>query len=282
MTLNKTRKKTLNVLACQLHVPPIILVQERDAHLVSAGDKVRSRLTSCPDPVDLVVLPELSSLDYSRATFERLRDLSEPLDGASFATWSTIAREHQVHVVYSFARVDGDRFYISVAALDPDGCLLGHYDKIHLAQYGASMEKEYFTRGDRLFVFKLKNFNVAPIICYDIRIPELSRTLVLDRSVDVILHCGAYFRDESFHTWHSFAITRAIENQVFLLSLNRSGANYGKSLFCDPWMDQKTPPLEFKDTEEDFRVITLDKVDLENARANYSFLKDRLPDYQSK
>ena len=129
-------------------------------------------------------------------------------------------------------------------------------------------------------VFDIKGFRLAPIICYDIRIPELARTLVIDQAVDVILHCGAYYRDESFHTWHPFAITRALENQVFLLSLNRAGQTYGKSLFCLPWQDEHTTPLEFAETDEDFRIITLDRETQHQARQNYSFLKDRLKDYR--
>lgn len=121
---------------------------------------------------------------------------------------------------------------------------------------------------------------MSPIICYDIRIPELARTLVVDHAVDAILHCGAYYRDESFHTWNPFAIARALENQVFFLSLNRAGDSYGNSLLCPPWQDENTPPVKFAATAEEFQVITLDRGTLAKARRDYTFLKDRLGDYR--
>ncbi|MCP5072392.1 MAG: carbon-nitrogen hydrolase family protein [Rhodobacteraceae bacterium] len=272
--------ETLTLLACQISVPPMTTIAERDAHLANSAQKVLAHLDASGAPVDLVVLPELSSIEYSRETFARLSELAEPLDGVSFQVWRKVAIERGLHVSYSFARAGTGGPYITVAVVGPDGELVGHYDKIHLAQYGASMEKEYFNRGNHLFVFEVKGFLVAPIICYDIRIPELSRTLVVDQNVDVILHCGAYYRDESFHTWHAFAIARALENQVFFLSLNRAGESYGHSLFCLPWQDEKIRPLQFAETREDFRFITLDRETQLKARREYTFLKDRLKNYQ--
>lgn len=272
--------ETLTLLACQIDIPAMTTATERDAHLALSAEKVRAQLAEAETIVDLVVLPELSSIDYSRETFACLSDIAEPLDGASFQTWKQIATEWNVFVSYGFARSGNGGPYICVAVVGPDGELVGHFDKLHLAQYGASMEKEYFNRGDHLFVFEVRGFRLAPIICYDIRIPELTRTLVVDHDVDAILHCGAYYRDESFHTWHPFVITRALENQVFFLSLNRAGGSYGNSLFCLPWQDENTPLLQFSELDEDFQIIKLDRETQRQARHDYTFLEDRLKDYQ--
>lgn len=269
--------KSLTLLACQIDIPAMTTASERDQHLALSAQKVEAQLAQAP--ADIVVLPELSSIDYSRASFECLDVLAEPLEGASFECWRAVARRHKIFVSYSFARRANDKFYISIAVVNPDGGLVGYFDKLHLAQYGASMEKEYFNRGDHLFAFDVNGFRLAPFICYDIRFPELSRALVLDHSVDVILHCGAYFRDPSFHTWHAFAITRAIENQVFFLSLNRAGADYGGSLFCYPWMDETVGPVYFETHIEDFQRITLERGAMAQARSEYTFLRDRRDTY---
>ncbi|WP_029060618.1 carbon-nitrogen hydrolase family protein [Labrenzia sp. DG1229] len=274
-----TSDETLTILACQIDVPPTVSVLDRDAHLADTAAKVRAQLNGSV-PVDLVVLPELSSIDYSREAFAGLNELAEAVDGASFEAWRQLAQEFKIYVSYGFARAGEGGPFISTGVVGPDGELVGYYDKLHLAQYGASMEKDYFNRGNHLFAFEVKGFRLAPIICYDIRIPELTRTLVVDQNVDVILHCGAYYRDESFHTWHAFATARALENQVFFLSLNRAGETYGNSLFCLPWQDEKTPPLSFAERSEDFQVITLDRKTLQKARRDYTFLKDRLEHYR--
>jgi nitrilase len=270
---------SINVLACQIDIPSMTKAAQRDAHLHRSADRIRAAIERSDVPLDLVVLPELSSLDYSEETFAHLPELSEPLDGPSFQTWRGVALEAGVYVCFSFARLDDTETYICMAVVGPDGELVGHYDKLHLAQFGASSEKNYFSRGGHVFTFEINGFKLAPIICYDIRIPELCRTLVIDHQVDAILHCGAYYRDESFHTWHMFAVTRALENQVFFLSLNRAGDTYGKSLFCLPWHDETNPPTEFHETKEDLRCLSLNKADILAARRDYSFLKDRLPSY---
>jgi nitrilase len=269
----------LRLLACQIDVPHITTSAQRDAHLATTAAKIETELEI--KPTDLVVLPELASIDYARSTFENLDTLAEPLDGVSYATWAAIAQAHNCHVLYSFARTDGTQNYITAAVVAPDGAVLGHYDKLHLCHYGAGMEKDYFAKGDHLFTFKINGFTLAPIICYDIRIPELSRTLTLDRNVDAILHCGAYYRDQSFATWHPFATTRALENQIYLLSLNRAGRTYGSSMFCRPWMDETKHPIKFPDHAEHFQHITLTKSEIADARENYTFLADKLPQYDA-
>ena len=270
---------SLRLLACQINIPEMTTSSERDAHLTRSADLVSKSLDN--NHADLVVLPELSSIDYSRPAFERLDELAEPTDGPSFQTWSTIAQRYKTHIAYGFARRCDDGFHISTGVVGPDGSLLGYYDKLHLCQYGASMEKEYFTRGDHIFTFDVNGIKCAPIICYDIRIPELSRTLVVDHGVDLILHSGAYYRDESFATWHNFTTTRAMENQVYLLSLNRAGGSYGGSAMCYPWMDENTPRSEFSEYDEELRYFEADKSVINEVRENYTFIKDRLDDYSS-
>lgn len=270
-------EETLVLLGCQIDIPAMTTVQDRDRHLARSADVVEAQLATTP--ADIVVLPELSSIDYSRDTFAALDVLAEPLDGPSFQCWRAVAQRAGCFVCYGFARAGQGGTYITIAVVNPDGELVGHYDKLHLAQYGASMEKEYFARGDHLFVFEVKGFRLSPFICYDIRFPELARTLVLDHGVDVILHCGAYYRDPSFATWHAFATARAIENQVFLLSLNRAGAQYGNSLFCYPWMDEDTHAENFSAHSEDLRVIAINRSALNVARDSYTFLRDRRDTY---
>ncbi|WP_193142835.1 carbon-nitrogen hydrolase family protein [Meridianimarinicoccus sp. MJW13] len=272
-----TAQESLTLLACQIAIPPTTTAQARDSHLADTAAKLRERLTE--KRADLVVLPELSSIDYSRAAFDQLDEIAEPLDGASFQTWAALAVEFGIHVCYGFARRDDAGTYISMAVVTPEGELAGHYDKLHLCQYGASMEKDYFSIGNGIFTFKVNGFTLSPIICYDIRFPELSRVLVLKHGVDVILHSGAYFRDPSFPTWHAFATTRALENQVFFLSLNRAGQDYGNSLFCYPWMDDTCGPQHFADRDEDFRYVAIDPQHMREARANYTFLMDRWDSY---
>ena len=271
--------RNLRLLACQIDVPPMTRAEDRDAHLTRTTRLVSDALAD--KPADLVVLPELSSIDYSRPAFDALDDLAEPLEGPSFDAWARVAQAHDTHIVFGFARQQGGDRFISMGVAAPDGTCPGVYDKLHLCQYGASMEKEYFTRGDHVLTFKVNGLTCAPIICYDIRIPELSRSLTLTHGADLILHSGAYYRDESFATWHEFITARALENQLYLLSLNRAGTHFGGSAFCRPWMDETMPKLLFDPHAEDLRWFDVTASAIADARQGYTFLKDRLPDYDA-
>lgn len=265
------------LLACQIAIPPGATAHARDRHLEETAGKIGQRLRDTP--ADLVVLPELSAIDYSRNAFDSLDVLAEALDGPSFEVMRHVARDFGVAVVYGIPRkADGD-YRISQVVVGSDGELVGYFDKIHIAHYGASFEKEYFARGAHLFVFEHAGLRIAPIICYDIRIPELTRTLALQHGAQLILHCGAYARDESFHSWHHFAVSRAMENQVYLLSLNRAGVAFGNSLFCGPWVDEATPAVRFPQFDEAMLTLDVDPTRIESVRRTYSFLTDRLGDY---
>ena len=269
----------LTVLACQVSVPPVQTPADRDAHVLALCERIRQYLNRS-DTVDLIVLPELCTIEYSIGAFSHLDSLAEPIDGPSTQAFSRLAQDSGAMVVFGMARSTKQGFAISQIIIDGVGEVVGCYDKMHLCHYGASTEKDFFQPGERVVLVDLKGWCIAPIICYDIRIPELSRALTVDHDVNLLLHCGAYFRDESFSSWHSFAITRAMENQVYLLSLNRAGADYGGSIFCPPWIDDDQPAQYFEIHDEDFRHLELDPALLLDVRSQYTFLKDRHLAYQ--
>ena len=269
----------LKVLACQVSVPRVQAPADRDVHVLALCDRIRQYLDGT-DAVDLIVLPELCTIEYSAGAFSHLDNLAESIDGPSTQAFSQLAQESGAMVVFGMARSTKSGFAISQLIVDSTGQMVDCYDKMHLCHYGTSTEKDFFQAGERIVFVDLKGWRIAPIICYDIRIPELSRTLAVDHGVDLLLHCGAYFRDESFSSWHSFVITRAMENQVYLLSLNRAGADYGDSLFCPPWIDGDQPAQYFDTQDEAFRHLGLDPALLLDVRSRYTFLKDRHLVYQ--
>jgi predicted amidohydrolase len=279
--------RSVTLLACQIDVPAMTTAAERDVHTDRVAAAIDAELTA-GGPVDLVVLPELGTLDYARSCFDRIDEMAEPLDDSpTIDRLREVAAAHRTPVLAGMARKGdpqdqaGSAFithYITQALIGADGSVAGHYDKLHIAQFGDSTEKDYFTRGDRLLVFEAGGFTFGTIICYDIRIPELSRILARRHGVDAILHPTAFCRDETFHTWHAFATTRAIENQVYFASVNRAGADFGESMLIEPWMDE-TVPLQRLGTGETFARWTLSRATLDRARARYPFLQDVRDDY---
>ena len=118
-----TAAEQLSILGCQVAVPKMERAGDRDQHLSRLDGKLRRELARSPS--DLVVLPELASIDYSRSAFERLDDLAETLEGPSFAIWRQLARDCGTTVAYSFPRRTDDGFRIALAAVGPSGELPG-------------------------------------------------------------------------------------------------------------------------------------------------------------
>lgn len=267
----------MKILACQIRIPPMTDAGDKAAHVERVLAAISRRLAE--RRADLVVLPELSTIDYSQVAFARLDQLSEGLDGPSFAAFSRLAERHGVFVSFGMARSEDGAHYIAQVTVGPDGRCLGHYDKLHLAQFAVAEEKGWFTPGDHLHVFEVGGVRVAPVICYDFRFPELTRRLCVEHGVETILHPVAFARDGAFASWHRFAVCRAMENQVYLLSLNRAGPGFGASLWCPPGIDSEHRETVFPDAEC-FRYLDVEPDLIARLRREYPFRGDRRDDYR--
>ncbi len=270
---------TATLIACQIDVPEILTIADRDAHVDRVATALDAELTE-NGSADLAVLPELSTLHYSRACFDKLPSLAEKVeDSPSLKRLGTVSKKHGIAIQVGMARLgEAGKFHISQVFIGADGLPFDIYDKLHIAQFGESMEKEYYASGDRMSVVDINGFRYATIICYDMRSPDLSRNLVLRHGADVILHPTAFYRDETFHTWAAFATTRAVENQVFFASINRAGTGFGYSKLIPPWVDETVDVPELGIGEQ-FARFKINRSAIDHARANYSFLADVRDDY---
>src|SRR5216683_3238901 len=128
---------TLRILACQILVPPTRRRADKEAHVRRVAQTIDRALGD--EQVHLVVLPELSTIEYSREAFGQLADLAEDVEGATSQVFGALARRHGVNIVYGMPRRESGRYFISQVVLGPDGAVRGFYDKVHIAQFGASM-----------------------------------------------------------------------------------------------------------------------------------------------
>jgi len=250
---------------------------ERESNIARAADMIRQSPGH-----DLYVLPELSSCGYGRVAFEALDGLAEELDGPSFQAFSELARECECFISYGYPRRNPNgKPTISAAVVDRDGNLVANYDKWHVCQSGDAFEKDYFDAGTApLETFMVGNVRVGMCICYDIRFPELSRKLALEKGIHLLLHPGGWPRDEGFHSWHPFVFTRAVENAIYIMSVNRAGTENGHSVFYPPYPDFRTTrPIMLNDVDgEGVLVAEVDLAELERVRRKYCLQTDRRPD----
>lgn len=264
----------MQLLAGQITIPRTRTREEQLGHLRRVAERIRGACAR--GTPDLVVLPELAAQEYGDDAFACLEALDDDLTGPVVTTFSDLARELGTTIAFGMARRADGRRHISQVLVGPDGRLAGVYDKLHCAQFGASGEAAHFSPGERLLVTKVAGWRVGVVICYDLRFPELARRLA-DAGAELVLHPVAFTRDFSFASWHAFVTTRAMENQLYWLSLNRAGHDWGQSLFCPPLVDDAHPPLAFG-SDEQWHWLTLEKQAVAAARARLPLSRDRRDD----
>jgi omega-amidase len=214
----------------------------------------------------LLVLPEMWTTGYKLAEIHKL---AEPADGPTIQMLSAAAKTNGVEIITgSIAEARDGRVYNTCYAIDRCGGLVAKYSKIHLI--GLMEEDRYLTAGDRKTLFTMSFGQAAMIICYDLRFTELPRALALDG-------CQALFVPAEWPAargshWRTLNIARAIENQMFVIAVNRVGADdsnlfYGHSLIVDPWGE-----VLAEGPEKDEAVIVAD-VDF----ASVAAVRQRMP-----
>ena len=149
-----------------------------------------------------------------------------------------LAREHSAHVLAGMVlREDDGRAYNAALAFNPAGEIIARYDKMQPMTVAG--EADHYAPGNDITTFDCHGFTVAPLICYDLRFPELFRAAV-DRGAHIMPVIANWPAVREAH-WVTLLQARAIENQCYVLGVNRTGdcapldLEYpGRSLVIDP------------------------------------------------
>ena len=165
---------------------------------------------------DLVVLPEMWLTGYA---YRSLAELSEQTP-ESLERVGALARRNGYSVVGSWAeRADDGYLYNTACLIGPDGRVRARYRKVHL--FGPMKEDRHFVRGRSVAVVDLEIGRVGIALCYDLRFPELSRKMAL-AGAELLLYPSQWPEGRLGH-FHTLLAARAIENQVFVAGVNRTG-----------------------------------------------------------
>ncbi|MBE6969239.1 MAG: carbon-nitrogen family hydrolase [Ruminococcaceae bacterium] len=200
---------------------------------------------------DVIVLPEFWNTGfYPRKTLLECCDRNGERTKREIGA---LAAEFAVNIVAgSVVSRREDGLYNTAYVFDRKGCCIAAYDKRHL--YPLSHEDAYFTPGDHLSTFRLDGVLCGIMLCYDIRFPELSRSLA-EQGVKV-LFLPVEWPTERIDFLRELTVERAVQNGFYVVSCNCSGSNGrmcfgGGSAVIDP--QGKTLVLS-GETEETIRA----------------------------
>ena len=180
---------------------------------------------------DVIVLPEMFTTAFSMnpAAF------AENLFGAAFNWMTQKAKQLDAAITGSFICLENGKYYNRLIWMQPDGNYF-KYDKRHL--FTLAGENAHYTEGSERVTLEWRDWRICPLICYDLRFPVWSRNVLTPTFGGHVEETGYYdiliyvanWPERRSNAWKSLLTARAIENQAYVVGVNRVG-NDGNGIY---------------------------------------------------
>ncbi len=221
---------------------------------------------------ELILLPEMFHTSFTMNAAAHAEKLS---DGEGINWLKQMARLKQSCIYTSLIIEENNAFYNMGVFVRPDGKMETYAKR---KTFGLAREDQHFKAGYKEQIVELNGWKLQLQICYDLRFPEIVRNRMINETpaYDVILYVANWPEKRSAH-WKSLLQARAIENQCYVVGVNRVGKDgndlvySGDSGVYDPLGE--LDPL--KPHTEQVKTVQLDVNVLKNTRSTLPFLKDR-------
>jgi predicted amidohydrolase len=165
--------------------------------------------------IDLIIFPEMTLTGFSN----NIKFIAEDLqDSWTITNFSKLAKKFNIAIIFGVVIKNGKKAYNKSIFMNNKGDILLDYDKIH--PFSFAKEDKFFDSGNKLEIVDYKNIKFGLTICYDLRFPELYSAL--SEKCDVIINIANWPAKRVDH-WNTLLKARAIENQLFVIGVNRIG-----------------------------------------------------------
>lgn len=209
-----------------------MLLGQPAENFAHAEELIHAAMVAKPD---VLVLPETWNTGFfPRKGLSLLCDRDGEMVKARIGS---LAEQYHVNIIAgSVSNMRNGQVFNTAMVFDRSGVCIASYDKTHL--FSPMGEDAYYAPGDHLCRFSLDGIQCGLVICYDIRFPELVRSLTL-KGVDVLFVVSQWPKERISHL-RSLVTARAIENQMFVVCCNSCGTAGetvygGNSAIIDPW-----------------------------------------------
>lgn len=225
------------------------------------------RLSSIREKTDLIVLPEMFNTGFTMNADR----LAEEMGGRTMQWMNEQARKFEAVVTGTLIIRENGHFYNRLIWMRPDGTC-EYYDKRHL--FSLAKEEETFTAGTKKLFVELNGFIIRPCICYDLRFPVWLRN-TREEAYDMLLLVASWPERRSHH-WRTLIPARAVENQAYVVAVNRVGHDghevyhQGDSMCIDP----NGKVVYYKPNDEDLYTFSINKNEVTRARKDFPFQQD--------
>ncbi len=234
------------------------------------------------EAISLLVLPETFATGFSMEAPRVAAFAGETRDFLA-----KLAREHAFHVLAGYAEPAEPLPANACSIFDPRGEEILHFRKLH--PFSLAGEDQHYLAGEALSTAQVDGVRVTPLICYDLRFPEPFRSAASNTDLYCVI---ANWPAKRRHAWSTLLAGRAIENQAYVLGVNRVGVGGGEphagdSALLDPlgfeaaalrpWPGEPgTPP------DQGILLGEVDPEEVGGIRARFGFLDDRRPELYAR
>ncbi|WP_418179087.1 nitrilase-related carbon-nitrogen hydrolase [Aliarcobacter lanthieri] len=218
--------------------------------------------------VDLIIFPEMTltgfsnNIDLTSENFENSETIEK---------FSNLAKEFNISVIFGVVIKDNKKALNKSIFIDNFGNILGNYSKVH--PFSFSGEDRYFNAGNKISIVKYKDLKIGLTICYDLRFPELYSSLAKD--CDLIINIANWPSKRVDH-WNTLLKARAIENQIFMVGVNRTGidGNGLEYIESSNIFNANGEKLEFE-KYEDMKIYDVDVKFTKDFKNKFNTVNDR-------
>lgn len=225
------------------------------------------KIESIKEKTQVVVLPEMFTTGFSMQP----QLFAEQMEGETVNWMKTIAAKHKIILCGSIIITEDNKYYNRLIWMQPNGSF-GFYNKRHC--FGFAGEDKHYTAGNKKLIAQVNGFKINLQICYDLRFPVWARQ-EKNNLYDVLIYVANWPQKRSY-AWKHLLVSRAIENQCYIIAVNRVGfdgnniEHSGDSMIVNPLGEI----VYHKAFEEDIHTLTINKEDIEKIRNQFPFLKD--------
>ncbi len=237
--------------------------QDKNANLIMLENKINS----IEQRTELVILPEMFSTGFSMQPHM----FAEGMNGETLQWMKRIAKEKNIILCGSIIAEEENKYYNRLIWMLPDG-RFGIYNKRHLFAFAG--EHEHYSAGTKRLIGRVRDWKINMQVCYDLRFPVWARQQTADE-YDVLIYVANWPEKRSL-AWKTLLQARAIENQCYVIGVNRVGNDgnniyhSGDSMIIDPAGEI----LYTKAHDEDVFTFSLNKDLLIETRERLPFLRD--------
>lgn len=230
---------------------------------------LEEKINSITKKTEIVILPEMFSTGFSMNPSA----LAETMDGPTVNWMKKMAADKKIILTGSVIIQENNQYYNRLLWVLPNGTI-GHYDKRHRFTFAG--EDQHYSNGHKRLIAQVKGWKINLQICYDLRFPVWARQQSeQEPEYDILLYV-ANWPERRNYAWKTLLTARAIENQSYVIGVNRVGEDgkgiyhSGNSMVIDPLGEV----LYHKEHDEDIYTIQLEKNTLTEIRTKFPFWKD--------